>query len=61
MWWFGAYRYTPPREQNYPTLNETQLSWSPNYTGKRWSYDLTLQAKAGRFLHPLEQNSSPII
>ena len=33
LWWFGAYRYTTT-EQNYPTLNETQLSWSPNYTGK---------------------------
>ena len=33
LWWFFAYRYTRT-EQNYPTLNETQKSWSPNYTGK---------------------------
>ena len=33
LWWFFAYRYTRAA-QNYPTLNETQKSWSPNYTGK---------------------------
>ncbi len=39
LWWFFAYRDTTT-EQNYPTLNVTQKSWSPNYSGKM-TYNLT--------------------
>ena len=47
LWWFFAYRYTRA-EQNYPTLNETQKSWSPNYTGKV-TYNLSTKQKLVAF------------
>ncbi|HWF38908.1 MAG TPA: carboxypeptidase regulatory-like domain-containing protein [Candidatus Acidoferrales bacterium] len=50
LWWFFAYRYTTT-EQNYPTLNETQQSTSPNYTTKI-SYSITPKQKlVGFYTH----------
>ena len=50
LWWFVSYRYTVT-EQNYPTLNESQTSWSPNYTGKI-TYNLTnKQRLVGFYTH----------
>jgi hypothetical protein len=50
LWWFSAYRYTTT-EQNYPTLNETQKSWSPNYTVKV-TYNITDRQKiVGFYTH----------
>ncbi len=50
IWWFFAYRYTATA-QNYPTLNETQNSTSPNYTGKV-TYNLTPKQKfVGFYTH----------
>jgi len=39
LWWYFAYGYTQA-QQNYPTLNVTQTSWSPSYVGKA-TYALT--------------------
>ena len=47
FWWFFAYRYTATA-QNYPTLNETQDSYSPNYTAKL-TYNLTPKQKVVGF------------
>ena len=47
FWWFFAYRYTATA-QNYPTLNETQDSYSPNYTAKL-TYNLTQKQKVVGF------------
>jgi hypothetical protein len=50
FWWFFAYRYTTT-EQNYPTLNETQKSSSPNYTAKA-TYNLTSKQRlVGFYTH----------
>jgi hypothetical protein len=50
LWWFVSYRYTVT-EQNYPTLNESQASWSPNYTAKV-TYNLTnKQRLVGFYTH----------
>jgi outer membrane receptor protein involved in Fe transport len=50
LWWFAAYRYTTT-EQNYPTLNEPQRSWSPNYTVKV-TYNITDRQKlVGFYTH----------
>jgi hypothetical protein len=50
FWWFFAYRYTTT-EQNYPTLNETQQSSSPNYTAKA-TYNLTSKQRlVGFYTH----------
>jgi hypothetical protein len=50
LWWFVSYRYAVT-EQNYPTLNESQTSWSPNYTGKV-TYNLTnKQRLVGFYTH----------
>ena len=50
VWWFFAYRYTTT-EQNYPTLNETQRSTSPNYTTKI-TYNITDKQKlVGFYTH----------
>jgi hypothetical protein len=50
LWWFFAYRYTAT-SQNYPTLNESQKSTSPNYTTKV-TYNLTPKQKiVGFYTH----------
>jgi hypothetical protein len=50
LWWFFAYRYTWTA-QNYPTLNETQKSNSPNYTTKI-TYNITDKQKlVGFYTH----------
>jgi hypothetical protein len=50
FWWFFAYRYTTT-QQNYPTLNETQQSSSPNYTAKA-TYNLTSKQRlVGFYTH----------
>jgi hypothetical protein len=50
LWWFFAYRFTKTG-QNYPTLNETQYSTSPNYTAKV-TYNLTPKQKiVGFYTH----------